>query len=551
MKIKQLEISNILSVESLSLSFEDEGLILVDGENGAGKSAIFNALSFAIYGKVPRKISISKVLKHGAKKGYAKAVIQIENTLYSVIRYRPLKVEYYKDDLLLDISQEEFEDQIRCSYDQFLLSMYSSQADKKKFIYLNDTEKKEFFLKLMNLSDFSLYKSKVDKKKKILEQKLLTVNNAIIKVDNSIEIFTDALAKPLPKIDNNELETLIQQRKDISITPVDISKYREAIDVLNNKNNELNQYKLQENTLFIKKNNLQTAPSISCPSCNSEIILNKNPLLSSELEQKIQDIDKKLAEIPDYQLEIQKNLANINKINKRIEKELNNYNALQQQANKLDILISQKEASKQAYLDKKQEQETIKLKISTNTDNLNKLKQAKEKLSKEIELLSTISAMFSPQGAQAYIMDSLLESFNLAVSKYVDLIWPNASYEIKSFKENSKGEIKTKFSEHVIIDGKDKAIGALSGGEQKSLSLIADFAIIDILESNCNIKVNPVILDEPFDALDVSNRAKAMDVLESMSRHRQIYVIDHGSESKAGFSKVLRVKKSNNTTILV
>ena len=47
MRILSLEVSNILSIESASLSFEDNGLILVEGwnydtgrANGAGKTAI-------------------------------------------------------------------------------------------------------------------------------------------------------------------------------------------------------------------------------------------------------------------------------------------------------------------------------------------------------------------------------------------------------------------------------------------------------------------------------------------------------------------------------
>ena len=73
MKIHSLEIHNILSIEQAAVTFGDSGLVLVEGfdydsgrANGAGKSAIFNALSFALYDKVPRRVTKSEIpnIKH-------------------------------------------------------------------------------------------------------------------------------------------------------------------------------------------------------------------------------------------------------------------------------------------------------------------------------------------------------------------------------------------------------------------------------------------------------------------------------------------------------
>ena len=78
MKIQYVEIRNLLSFEDATLQFEDNGLVLLEGwnfddgrANGAGKTAIFNSVCFALYGKVPREISISEILRDGTKKGYA------------------------------------------------------------------------------------------------------------------------------------------------------------------------------------------------------------------------------------------------------------------------------------------------------------------------------------------------------------------------------------------------------------------------------------------------------------------------------------------------
>jgi DNA repair exonuclease SbcCD ATPase subunit len=75
MKVLSLKIENILSIKEAQVDFEDSGLILVEGwnyddgrANGAGKTAIFNALSFALYGKLPRKITASEILRKGTRR---------------------------------------------------------------------------------------------------------------------------------------------------------------------------------------------------------------------------------------------------------------------------------------------------------------------------------------------------------------------------------------------------------------------------------------------------------------------------------------------------
>ena len=147
--------------------------------------------------------------------------------------------------------------------------------------------------------------------------------------------------------------------------------------------------------------------------------------------------------------------------------------------------------------------------------------------------------MYSPTGAQAYILDSVIESFNERVVEYVNLLWSNLTYELKSYRENVKGDVSAKFSEHLVMNGKAVSIGSLSGGEFRALSLCVDFALIDVMERQFGISMSPIILDEPFDGLDGSGRELIIELLETLAGKRQIIVIDHTSEIKSMFSKVI------------
>jgi DNA repair exonuclease SbcCD ATPase subunit len=134
MRVKELEVENILSIGQLSISFQDSGLVLLDGwnhddnsHNGAGKSSIFNALAFAIYNKLPRKITASEIVRRGCKTGFARVILNIGKDELDIKRSRPNGLVVLKNNIPCpEISQEQLEKLINLTYDQFLICMYSS-----------------------------------------------------------------------------------------------------------------------------------------------------------------------------------------------------------------------------------------------------------------------------------------------------------------------------------------------------------------------------------------------------------------------------------------
>jgi DNA repair exonuclease SbcCD ATPase subunit len=54
-----------------------------------------------------------------------------------------------------------------------------------------------------------------------------------------------------------------------------------------------------------------------------------------------------------------------------------------------------------------------------------------------------------------------------------------------------------------------------------------------------------LILDEPFDGMDAVSRSRAIELLNEIASAKQIFIIDHASETKSMFSRVVRVEKHN------
>jgi DNA repair exonuclease SbcCD ATPase subunit len=575
MRVLSLEISNILSIESASLSFEDNGLILVEGynydtgrANGAGKTAIFNCLSYALYDNLPRKITASEILRRGCKSGYAKCSVLCGEDVWTVQRSRPKGVKFYKNGVEQAISQGEFEANIRLTYDQFLLTIYTPQAnsgDLTRFLASPDTNKKQFLLQLLNLERFNECKKLVDDKIKNLIFAAQEHNSKLASAQSKIDAYTESL------IDVNELTQdmhnsnasingLEQQVLELSnVERPDLSKYRKIEDDLVSRLGEISRSEISRVYLFDTYNSLSASltdydHNKKCNECNSSLDTEEARLAHKDHQvkalRKTSDIKNQIDDLDVIIVKKQSILDLDRKLRDKKNLESSNYQTAIERISELKSFIRTK----------KFQVENISLKLNSDSALRSKINGLNEVVSnistllvcnnKDLELYKTLSSLYSPTGAQAYVLDSIIDSFNEVVQKYVDIVWPNASYILNSYKETSKGDIVAKFSETLTLDGKEVSVGSLSGGELKGLSLCIDFALLDVLETQFGLSLNPIILDEPFDGLDAIGREIVIELLETLARSRQILIIDHSSEAKAMFTKSIFVSKKNGISTI-
>jgi len=78
--ISSVELENFLSHSDTSIKFEN-GVTVFVGDNGAGKSSIIDAITFALFGKHTRK-SNKGLIKRGENQGYTKVVFSVGEKKY-------------------------------------------------------------------------------------------------------------------------------------------------------------------------------------------------------------------------------------------------------------------------------------------------------------------------------------------------------------------------------------------------------------------------------------------------------------------------------------
>lgn len=582
MRITDAEIQNILSIGKIKFQFSDTGLVLVDGwneddntANGAGKSGFLNAIAFGIYGKVPRKITATEILRRGAKQGFSRITIDKNGDEWVVERHRPNKVTYLKNGAEQVITQEEFESKIGMTYTQFLITMYAAQSEGCKLISLNDIAKKDFFLQLMNLEKFAASKKEVDSQIKRVKAEIQGHETEMQKASSNIDIWKEQLIDSedwntrFQSYDYSDLES--KQNELRKITRPNLSRYHEleskVQDKLQKNSNRIAQrdglvMQLKEAERQLANANTSVSHDIECPGCKAQLCLSGQGASTLEsvmerqreayrqAEEKIASLKEQLIEYSGLQEEKQQILDVQTQLKAKMRQESDAYDKASKQIIDLERAITERKMQQERLKDIANRAERASSKITILKDTIANCHQMIQSNKKELELLETVAALLSPTGAPAYIMDSVVDVFNDKMSEYVNMIWPNATYSIQTFKETKAGEVRAKFSEQLVIGGQKTSVGSLSGGEFRCMSLAMDFAVVDVLESMFSMRVNPIMLDEPFEGLDASNRERVVELLEKIATNRQVMVIDHASEAKAMFSDVVKIVKRNGVSML-
>jgi DNA repair exonuclease SbcCD ATPase subunit len=573
MRIISVKINNILSIEDAFVEFDENGLMLVEGwnhdvgrANGAGKTALFNAISFALFDKLPRKVTATEILRRGCKNGFVEVCVEAGSDRYHVKRSRPKGVGFKKGGIPLDLTQTEFENTLGLNYNQFVLSMYAAQGGSTRFLSINDSEKKQFLLQLLNLEEFSSCKTVADGKVKLLDVQLTALQSRIYGAESKISAYKESL------VDENAInQTITDYNKVMALDQAflletqrvlkpDLSKYTKLEDDVASKKLEFATIRARREMLHDSYRKLAAkianTPTFldRCRSCGSSLDVTA---AKTAHERELAERNSEMAEIKraiddcDSSLNSEVGVIDVSKkIGSRKAAESAEYESARLQAQDLRTNIALRQRELKELSLKLQNNSDLESKIKDLQAERQKLLDSGASISRDIELYKTVSSMYSPTGAQAYILDSVIDSFNDRVCDYVGFLWSNMTYELKSYKETVKGDVTAKFSEHLMMDGKPVSIGSLSGGEFRALSLCVDFALVDVMERQFGISLSPVILDEPFDGLDGAGREFIIELLEKFSIDRQVVVVDHASEVKSMFSKVINIEKRNGVSTI-
>ena len=313
----KLKLVNFKSHENTIIDFE-KGISVIVGENGAGKSTILEAISFALFKQHTAK-KIDDLVRNNADSMTVELEFNSNNREYKIVRNKKsmLKSSIYKktsnDGGFVHIctGDKEVANEILqildIDSDLFLNAIYIRQGEIAELVDKTSAEKKELIAKLLGIDS-------LEKAWKNLLPFISGYENQLAELKG--KLFNSDELKDEKKKKKAELESLKdrgheleEQIEDVTASLKDISESKR------NMEREKEIYDTQVNNL---ENEQKTLAKLE----NDKHVVQENLDKISEAEEKITRLDKYVSKLEVY-LDFEKSVTSIQRL-KKDEEEINN-----------------------------------------------------------------------------------------------------------------------------------------------------------------------------------------------------------------------------------
>ena len=565
---RTLRWSNFLSTGDAfsEMRLDDIATTLIVGGNGAGKSTMLDALSFALFGKAHRNISKPQLVNSINKKGcVVEVTFNVNGSDYLVRRgIKPNIFEIYKDDTMVNQSSHAKEYQkileqniLKLNHKSFHQIVVLGSSSFIPFMQLSTPHRREVIEDLLDINVFS-------KMNTILKEQQSHLRNGIKEAIHTAEINktkqdaqerylinvsqrdTEAKKEKSDLIDqyNSEIARLTQENDDISTQLDGMS------DVMQKKTDL--QCSMQEYINYRTKFQTQAASVVkdlsffevndTCPTCTQQI----DPTVKDEktasakemaatLQSAIIEADGHITSTADtldevlLHLDVFRGVQSKMQGNTQLTQRL--WRDAQRTADELQALnedhdLGKAKAALQGLIDDA---------VDIRTDTL--------RMNEEYNYNVVMGEMLKDSGIKTKIVKQYIPVINKVVNEYLQTLDFFVSFTLdENFDETIRSRHRDDFS-----------YASFSEGEKQRIDLALLFTWRQIARMRNSVATNILILDETFDSsLDNDGIDNLMKIIYTLSDDTNVFVISHKGEMLEGkFKRKVEVVKEKNFSKLI
>lgn len=583
-KFKSLTMKNFLSIGNVvqSINLSEQDLVLVLGENldlggndnrnGVGKSAIVNALSYALYGTALTNIRKDNLInKSNMKHMLVTLTFEINGIDYRIERGRkPGIFRFIKNGVENEEDIEKKEDNdsqgenkhtqeeitrlIGISHDMFK-HILALNTYVEPFLALRTGDQRPIIEQLLGITKLSEKAEKLKEEARITrdeikeeEFRISAANEANKRIEANItSLQTKSKAWDRAKETKvNGLQASIMEMLGVDIDrEIALHKTKKEVEDLTAEYRSLSkelaslEKDVADSTKSVTRLDRVLANTVEkiCPTCSQSMDKDTHDRVHAEYEQQIAEARAKLREKSEKHSEVNALVSTVASLIPEVPKTF--YSTIEEAYNhkaELDNLgnkLSSEIETVNPYIDQIESLQKDGLqKIDfTNLNALVKLRDHQEFL---LKLLTNKDSFVRKK-----IIDQNLAFLNHRLAHYLtDIGLPHAV----KFKSDLEVEIN--------MYGKEFDFDNLSRGERTRLILSLSWSFRDVFES-MNDKINLLFIDELVDnGIDSAGTEAVLKILKDMTRNsgKNVFLISHRDEFMGRVSNMLKVVKEGGFT---
>jgi DNA repair exonuclease SbcCD ATPase subunit len=561
---KTLAWKNFLSTgNNLSkIDFTAHKSTLVIGHNGAGKSTMLDALSFALFGKAHRNISKPQLVNSINNKD---CLVEVEFTVHGseyLIRrgIKPNIFEIMHNGVLLNQSSHAKEYQkileqniLKLNHKSFHQIVVLGSSSFIPFMQLSAQNRRDVIEDLLDINVFSKMNSILKEKTSLLKDQIKDVTHQHALTSTKIDaqkkyikdvkaINTEQKEAKLQLIEDcrHEIEALHGKNKKLSdsiqsqLPNADVERGQQEAKI-----KSLEAYKTKFNTevqkivkevQFFEKNDI-------CPTCDQTISNETKETHVLEGKSRAKELQKGLSKADEGLREVQEALSSTLNIIDQCRGYQSDLAANNQSISQFQSSIdrTQKEIS---GLDQNVDMDAANEELQQLVDTSNSLVEQKLVLNEQTNYNIVIGEMLKDTGIKTKIVKEYLPVINMLVNKYLQTLDFFVSFNLnEAFQETIRSRHRDNFSYE-----------SFSEGEKQRIDLSLLFTWRHIAKMKNSVATNLLILDETFDSsLDHEGVDNLMKIIYSLDDDTNVFVISHKGEMVENrFAHKIEIYKDKN-----
>jgi DNA repair exonuclease SbcCD ATPase subunit len=543
-----------------TIQLNKDSATLVVGSNGAGKSTMLDALSFALFGKPHRNINKPQLVNTiNGKNCEVEVTFSVGKNKYRVFRsIKPGAFQIYQNDKLLNQEshtrdyQKVLESNIlKLNHKSFHQVVVLGSSSFIPFMQLPAAQRRSVIEDLLDIGIFTkmniLTKERYSKLKSQLNNTNNDMNITLEKlrlqqkhIKELKDIDLKHTVKNEKKLQDLKDEADLMEKRNIDLQKLfddTWPKLNDSIDTITTSQKSLNSDKsthtfnikaLVKQARFYEKNDC-------CPTCDQLIDTDLKTTKRNDIEKNaavindsLKDINDELNTLKDRFDTLKTEQDELNKIKNDIRMNQGTIRHCNAQVKDLESSVDVKS------IDTTQAESELK----DNEEHIKKLEKQQQSQAHIKTYIEAIFELLKDTGIKTKIIREYLPVMNKLINQHLQILDFFVSFNLdESFNETIKSRHRDDFS-----------YSSFSEGEKQRIDLALLFSWRHIAKMKNSANTNLLILDETFDSsMDADGVDNLIKILYTLRDDSNVFIISHKQDLLDGkFPAKIEFKKHNN-----
>ncbi len=557
---KKLTWKNFLSTgdKKTTIYLNRDSATLIVGSNGAGKSTMLDALSFALFGKPHRSINKPQLVNSiNNKQCLVTVEFSVGSVEYKIIRgIKPNVFEVYRNGELLNQESHSRDYQkiieqniLKLNHKSFHQVVVLGSSNFIPFMQLPSHQRRSVIEDLLDIGIFT-------KMNGVLKEKIVVLRHKMNETDNELNILKERIdlqAKhidELKKIDSsheekrkNEISNLNEEVEELINSNSSLQNeydefYNTSIESRKKEKENMNTYAMEINSLKHKmddvvKESMFYDKNDCCPTCEQDITKELKESKNHNCKIKAKSLNEDYYKAKEEFKIVEKS---VNELNEKIV-HLNEVNSsMLNNQTRINILKKRIQSlSKSVDIQDTNAAEKILSNDRTKRSNLNEVRL---KQSQRSSYFDAISELLRDTGIKTKVIRQYLPIMNKLINQYLQVLDFFVLFHLDdSFNETIKSRHRDEFTYASFSEGEKQRI---------DLSLLFSWRQISKMKNSAN--TNLLVLDETFDSsMDADGVDNLLKILNTLGKETNVFIISHKQDLLEGkFPNKIEFEKVNN-----